>query len=142
MAFVRGIDLFLKHAFIDRAHGVLGTAEYDAADFFRMFECELRNVAAHRTRDCLGAAGDFVAVFGFAPLGCTVRVTHRHANDRNRSVNSGDRPYARQAPSGTDDHLAVDSFAQDAIWRTDVALLLGRNRGGLETELRATHRTG
>src|SRR5207247_834567 len=63
-----------------------------------------------------------------------VRVTDRHADDRDRSVDAAERRDARNPAAGADDDLAPDLFPEDAIRGADVAPPLGSDRRRLERQ--------
>src|SRR5204862_5203357 len=97
-------------------------------------EAVLRDGAAHRARDALGAVRDLVAVLGLAPLLRAVGVADCHPADRDRVVDAAERRDARDPAAGADDDLAVDLLAQDAVRAADVVLALRRDRRRLDSE--------
>ena len=84
--------------------------------------------------DALLPIGDLGAAFALAPFLGTVGVADRHSHDRDRRLNLRDRLYTGYSPPGADDYLGADLLAQDAVWRTDVAGLLGRDRRRLQAQ--------
>ena len=102
-------------------------------------EAVLGHRAAHAARDPLGAERDLVPVLLLAALLGSVRVADRHSNDGDGVVDTGHRRHARYAPSGPDDHLAVDRLAEQPVRAAHVVLALGCDRGGLEAEARVAH---
>jgi hypothetical protein len=95
-------------------------------------ERELRDGVADSPLDSLGPESDLGIAVPLAPFVRSVRVAHRHADDRDRREHPADRDDAGNATAGADDHLAAELLPEDAVRRADVALGLGRDRRRLE----------
>jgi hypothetical protein len=90
--------------------------------------------------DPLGAQGDLVAVALFAAFLGPVGVAHRHADDRDRVVDAGDRVHPGNPPPGADDHAAVDRLPQDPVRAANIVGALGRDGRGLDPVTGRAHR--
>src|SRR3954453_4775562 len=114
------VHLLLQHPLVRRAHGVLRPAEDLGAGSLGLAERELRDGVADAALDPLGAERDFVVTLALSPLLRAVRIADGHPHDRDRRVHAAERRGPRDAAAGTDDPLAADLLAEDAIRGADV----------------------
>ena len=130
----RGVHLLLEHALVGRADGVLRPSEDPRLRPLCEPERELRHGLADAALDPLRPIGDLVVALALPPLLRPVRVSDRHAHDGDRRVHAAQGHDARNASPRTNDHPTPDLLSQDAVRRADVALTLGRDRGGFQPE--------
>ena len=116
-----GVHLFLQHALIDRADGVLRAAEHLRARALGLAEREFGDRVADAALDPLRAQRNLVVALALAPFLRPVCVADGHADDRDRSMDTSHRNHPRNPPPGPDDDLAADLLAKDAVRRADVA---------------------
>src|SRR5207302_5465357 len=95
---------------------------------------ELRDRAADATLDPLCPERDLLVALALAPFLRAVRVSDRHAHDRDRRVHAAERDHTRDAAAGAHDHAPADLLAQDAVRRADVVTALRRDRRRLQAE--------
>src|SRR5690348_12073872 len=121
MSLRRRVHLFLQHPLVGGADRVLRAAEDLRTRPLRLEEGELGDRMADAALDPLCAERDLVVALALTPLLGAVCVAHGHPDDRNRRMHAPERCDARDAPPGTDDDLAADLLAQDAIRGADVS---------------------
>ena len=138
----RLVHLLLEHPLVDRAHRVLRPAEDLRSHPLGLTERELRDGVADPTLDPLRPESDLVIALALPPLLRAVRVPDGHAHHRDRRMHAAERHHSGNPAPGSDDDLATDLLAQDAVRGAHVARPLGSDRRRLQAEAVLANRSG